>query len=210
MNNVIRNPKVRSLVWGAVIALVAAFFVASGASVANAHAEVVSTSPVDNTQVTTPAVISVTFTQEIVLEFSYISLFDEAGTPVPQEPATLDASSRVMSSAISQSLAPGMYRVVWHNLGVDGHEVDGEFFFEVTATPGEDPATPAEPSTQPSEELPVDPDAEALIAVTRAGDGPTDTGLTTAQIVGWSALGAGVLAGIAAIVVVFVRRRRVG
>ncbi len=206
----IRNRGIRSLVWGAVIALMAAFFVATGASAANAHAEVVSTSPVDNTQVTTPAVISVTFTQEIVLEFSYISLFDEAGTPVPQEPATLDASSRVMSSAISQSLAPGMYRVVWHNLGVDGHEVDGEFFFEVTATPGEDPATPAEPSTQPSEELPVDPDAEALIAVTRAGDGPSDAGLTTVQIVGWSALGAGVLAGIAAIVVVFVRRRRVG
>lgn len=210
MNNAIRNPGIRSLVWGAVITLMAAFFVATGASVANAHADVISTSPVDNTQVTTPSVISVTFTEELVLEYSYISLFDEAGNPVPQEPATLDASGRVMSSAIGQSLAPGMYRVAWHNLSVDGHELDGAFFFEVFENSGGDAVTPAEPSTQPSEELPVDPEAEALIAVTRAGDGPTDAGLATVQIVGWSALGAGVAAGIAGVVVVFIRRRRVG
>jgi methionine-rich copper-binding protein CopC len=179
-------------------------------SAANAHAEGVTTSPVNNTQVATPALISVTFTEELVLEYSSIALFDGAGNPVRQEPATLDASGTVLSSAIPESLAAGTYRVAWHNLSVDGHELDGAFFFEVTATPGEDPATPAEPSTQPSEELPVDPEAEALIAVTRAGDSSQDPGALTVQIIGWSALGAGVLAGIAGLVFVFVRRRRVG
>lgn len=212
MNNSSRFRSIRSFVGAAVIALVATFFVATGASVANAHAEGPSTSPVDGTQVSSPALISVTFTEEIVLEYSYISLFDGAGNPVPQDPATLDASATVLSSAIPQSLAAGMYRVVWHNLGVDGHEVDGEFSFEVTANSGGDGSATADPIAEPTEELPVDPKAEALIAVTRAGDGPTGSGPTTLEIVGWSVLGAGVgvAAGVAAIVVVFVRRRRVG
>jgi methionine-rich copper-binding protein CopC len=177
-------------------------------SAANAHAEGVTTSPVNNTQVATPALISVTFTEELVLEYSSIALFDGAGNPVRQEPATLDASGTVLSSAIPESLAAGTYRVAWHNLSVDGHETDGEFSFEVLANPGGD-AT-AEPTTDPAGEVPVDPEAEALIAVTRAGDSSQDPGALTVQIIGWSALGAGVLAGIAGLVFVFVRRRRVG
>ena len=175
-------------------------------SEANAHAEEVSTSPVAETQVATPALISVTFTEELVLEYSSISLFDGAGNPAPQDPATLDASGMVLSSTIPEALAPGVYRVVWHNLSVDGHEGDGEFLFEVVDNIDGDGAATAEPV----EELPVDPEAEALIAVSRAGDVPADPGVVTVQIIGWSALGAGVVAGGAGLVVVFVRRRRVG
>ena len=119
-------------------------------SAANAHAEVVSTSPVDNTQVVSPAQISVTFTEELVLEYSYISLFDGAGNPVPQEPATVDASGRVMSSGIPQTLAAGMYRAAWHALSVDGHETDGAFFFEVTSGTGGDGSAPSEPIAEPT------------------------------------------------------------
>ena len=132
------------------------------------------------------------------------------GLPVPQEPATVDASGTVLSSTISETLAPGMYRVAWHALSVDGHETDGAFFFEVTANPGGDGAATAEPTAQPLEELPVDPEAEEMIAWSRAGDMPQDPATTAAQIIGWSALGAGVLAGIVVTVLVFVRRRRVG
>jgi hypothetical protein len=49
-----------------------------------------------------------------------------------------------------------------------------------------------------------------MIAWSRAGDMPPDPATTTAQIIGWSALGAGVVAGIVVTVLVFVRRRRVG
>jgi methionine-rich copper-binding protein CopC len=191
-----------------VIALLVAFSVVTGAPAANAHAEGVASSPVNNTQVASPAQISVTFTEDLILEYSYIALFDGAGNPVPQGPATVDASGKVLSSAIPQTLAAGIYRVVWNALSVDGHETDGEFSFEVLANPGGD-AT-AEPTTDPAGEVPVDPEAEALIAVTRAGDIPQDSGAVTVQIIAWSALGAGVLAGIAGLVFVFVRRRRVG
>jgi hypothetical protein len=37
-----------------------------------------------------------------------------------------------------------------------------------------------------------------------------DTGMMTVQIIGWSALAAGVVAGVIALVLVVVRRRRVG
>jgi methionine-rich copper-binding protein CopC len=210
VNNVSRIRSIRSLVGGAVIALVFGFSVVTGAPVANAHAEGVASSPVDNTQVASPAQISVTFTENLILEYSYIALFDGAGNPVPQGPATVDASGRVLSSAIPETLAAGIYRVVWNALSVDGHETDGEFSFEVTANPGGDGSSPAEPIAEPTEELPVDPEAEALIAVTRAGDMPQDSGAMTAQIVGWSALGAGVVAAIVVAALVFVRRRRVG
>jgi methionine-rich copper-binding protein CopC len=205
-----RRRTIRSLVGSSVVALMAAVSVVTGVSAAHGHADVVSTSPVDNTQVASPAQISVTFTEELVLEYSYISLFDGADNPVPQEPATVDASGKVMLSAIPQALAAGMYRVTWHALSVDGHETDGVFFFEVTSGTGGDGSATAEPIAEPTQELPVDPDAEALIAVTRAGDMPQDSVAMTVQIVGWSALGAGVLAGIAWLVLVFVRRRRVG
>jgi methionine-rich copper-binding protein CopC len=205
-----RSTRLRSLVGGAVIALLVAFSVAAGAPAANAHAEGVATSPVGNTQVASPALISVTFTEDLILEYSYISLFDGAGNPVPQEPATVDASGKELSSAIPQTLAAGIYRVVWHALSVDGHETDGDFSFEVTANTGGDGSATAEPIAEPTEELPVDPEAEALIAVTRAGDMPQDAGAMTAQIIGWSALGAGVVAGIVVAALVFVRRRRVG
>jgi hypothetical protein len=39
---------------------------------------------------------------------------------------------------------------------------------------------------------------------------PQDAGAMTAQIIGWSALGAGVVAAIVVGTLVFVRRRRVG
>jgi methionine-rich copper-binding protein CopC len=201
---------VRAVLVSALTVVMSCVLILAGTSAANAHAEGVTTSPVDNTQVTSPALISVTFTEELVLEYSYISLFDAAEGPVPQEPATVDASGKVMSSTISETLTPGMYRVAWHNLSVDGHESDGEFFFEVTGNPGGDGAATAEPTAQPFEELPVDPEAEEMIAWSRAGDMPQDPGVVTAQIIGWSALGAGVLAGIVVTVLVFVRRRRVG
>ena len=208
MSNAPRFRSVRSLVGAAVIALLATFSVAGGTSAAFAHAEPVSTSPVADSQAASPALISVTFTEELVAEYCYITLFDAAGNPVPLEPAVVDVSGTVLSSAVPETLAAGVYRAVWHNVSVDGHEVDGEFSFEVTANPGGD-AT-AEPIAEPTEELPVDPEAEKLIAVTSAGDMPQDAGAMTAQIIGWSALGAGVVAAIVVGTLVFVRRRRVG
>jgi methionine-rich copper-binding protein CopC len=208
MTNTNRFRSVRSLVGAAVIALLATFSVATGASAAFAHAEGVVSSPVADSQVASPALISVTFTEELVAEYSYITLFDAAGNPVPLEPAVVDVSGTVLSSTVPETLAAGVYRAVWHNVSVDGHEEDGEFSFEVTANPGGD-AT-AEPIAEPTEELPVDPEAEKLIAVTSAGDMPQDAGAMTAQIIGWSALGAGVVAAIVVGTLVFVRRRRVG
>ncbi|CAB4887304.1 MAG: hypothetical protein F2808_00110 [Actinobacteria bacterium] len=178
------------------------------ASAASAHAEIVSTSPVDNTQVATPAQISVTFSEQIVLQYSSLALFDGAGNTVPQDAATLDASGTVMAKTIPGSLAAGMYRAAWHNVSVDGHEGDGEFHFEVVDNLGSDNSetTTPEPSVISEPEMTID----ARAYQSTAGDGPPDSGLVPVQIIGWSALGAGVAAGIAAIVVVFVRRRRVG
>ena len=198
----------RAILVSALTVVMSCVLILAGTSAANAHADGVTTSPVDNTQVATPALISVTFTEQLVLEYSSLTLFDGAGNPVPQEPPTLDASGTVLSSAIPESLAAGTYRVAWHNLSVDGHESDGEFLFEVVDNLGPDNSETATPEPAVISEPEMTIDIRAYQST--AGDGPTDAGLATVQIVGWSALGAAVLAGIAAIVVVFVRRRRVG
>jgi len=101
---------------------------------------------------------------------------------------------------------------VWHNVSVDGHEGDGEFFFEVIESRSGDGTASGPPQETPEPSVISEPEMtiDARAYQSTAGDGPTDSGLVPVQIIGWSALGAGVAAGIAAIVVVFVRRRRVG
>jgi len=202
-----------SLRW---LALASLFFAGTSmaimttASPVSAHAEIVSTSPVDNTQVATPAQISVTFSEQIVLQYSSLALFDGAGNAVPQDAAMLDASGTVLATTIPVSLAAGMYRAAWHNVSVDGHEGDGEFHFEVTNNEGEGTAATPEPTVQPNDVTSADPSAEMSIAETRSSVNSNDTGMMTVQIIGWSALAAGVVAGVIALVLVVVRRRRVG
>ena len=198
----------RAISLSAVLLVTSVTAVLLGATAAHAHADVVSTVPVQDTQVAAPAEISVGFSEEIVLEYSSLLLFDGAGNAMPQDAATLDASGTVLATAIPETLAPGMYRVVWHNLSVDGHEEDGEFLFEVVDNLGPDNSETATPEPAVISEPEMTIDARAYQST--AGEGPTDSGLMTVQIVGWSALGAGVVAGVVALVLVFVRRRRVG
>ena len=198
----------RAISLSAVLLVTSATAVLTGATTAHAHAEVVSTVPVQDTQVATPAEISVGFSEEIVLEYSSFLLFDGAGNAMPQDAPTLDASGTVLATAIPETLAPGMYRAVWHNVSVDGHESDGEFLFEVVDNLSPDNSQTATPEPALISEPEITIDARAYQST--AGDAPTDSGLVTVQIIGWSALGAGVVAGVVALVLVFVRRRRVG
>ena len=198
----------RAISLSAVLLVTSATGILMGASAAHAHADGVSTVPANNTQVASPAEISVGFTEQIVIEYSSLLLFDGAGNPMPQGAPTLDASGTVLATAIPETLAPGLYRAVWHNLSVDGHEEDGEFLFEVVDNLGPDNPETATPEPAVISEPEMTIDVRAYQSTT--GEGPTDTGLMTVQIVGWSALGAGVAAGVVALVLVFVRRSRVG
>lgn len=192
---------------------------------ATAHAEVVLTSPEAYTQVGSPAVIAVGLSEQIVLDYSRLVLNDWSGVPMTTDPPTLDVTGTSMEAAVPLKLCPGMYKVTWHALSVDGHETDGDFPFEVTDNLTEGPpvcdqgngggtsagggaaATPTGEATTPSAVMTPEPRITTLGVDAQA---PSDGSSSVVTILGWSALGAGVLAGIAALVVVVVKRRGVG
>lgn len=202
----------------AIVALLAGFVsVTATSGPANAHADVVLTSPEANTQVASPSVIAVGFIEPIVLEYSSVTLLTyPEGSPVTLDAPTLDPTGTSLEARVPATLAPRMYQVVWHNLSVDGHESDGSFKFEVTDNgTGPDVTTPSPevttvvvtPTATPSTSHSPVPISENSGSPTTSG--PTNSGIFLVQIIGWGALGLGVLAGIAALIVVFLRRRKV-
>ena len=193
------------------------------ASPAFAHAEVVLTSPEANTQVAAPPVIAVGLSEQIVLDYSTMALTDATGAAMAMDPTTLDPTGTSMEAAVPLKLCPGMYSVAWHALSVDGHETDGTFPFEVTdnlsegapvcdqgnggGSSGGDTENPAEPVESVPATMTPEPRVTILaIDAQASGEDPN----AWIVITGWSALAAGVLAGIVGVVVVFVKRRRVG
>lgn len=112
------------------LALFGSFFIATSA---NAHADVVSTSPTDGSDVDiAPAQISITFSEPVLEEGTAIVLNQADGTEIPVGPVTLDGSTiSVISPA---DLAAGEYKVTWRAAADDGHVLTGEFGFTFNGT----------------------------------------------------------------------------
>lgn len=213
----------RSGLTAAIVCVLALVSGIVGATPAFAHAELVLTSPEANTQVGAPSVIAVGLSEQIVLEYSTLALTDGTGAAMTTDPTTLDPTGTSMQAAVGLKLCPGMYSVAWHALSVDGHETDGTFPFEVTdnlaegtpvcdqgnggASPGGDSAnTPVPVETVPAIMTP-EPRVTILAVDAQMTDDDPNVWIV---VTGWSALAAGILAGIAWLIVVFVKRRRVG
>ena len=104
------------------------------ATPALAHAELLRAMPQPGSVVSTsPPEVRLQFSEGIEGRFSGLDLVASNGGRVPGRVPLGRAQMQgtAMVFPITKPLPPGVYRVNWHVLSVDGHKVQGSFTFEV-------------------------------------------------------------------------------
>ena len=112
--------------------LVAVLALAS-AGTAFAHGDLATPNPAAGATVkTAPTEVSITFTEEVEPKFSSIEVLDAQGQRVDEgEAHTAPDNAKVLSVGL-KPLAPGTYKVIWHNTSVDdSHKTKGSYEFTV-------------------------------------------------------------------------------
>jgi hypothetical protein len=93
-----------------------------------AHARLVKSTPAKGAKVTSPAHITLRFSEALEPAFSGALLLDQDGRNVSGEPVKVDGPLMILTPG---RLAPGVYHVSWHSVGRDTHRLDGDFSFTV-------------------------------------------------------------------------------
>jgi len=106
-----------------------------------AHAELVESDPADGETIETPAKLTATFSEELVVDGSNVIVRNEAGQEVARGAVGEETEAMVVELA---ALPAGDYVARWTARGDDGHVTRGEIRFSVAAiaTPTPVPATP--------------------------------------------------------------------
>ena len=113
-------------------ALTAALLLGSASTVL-AHAHLVAQVPAADTQVlAAPDALSLTFSEELEIGFSGITLKGPDGANVPTDkPALSPETPKRMMVPLDGAIAPGRYDVEWHVLSKDGHRTQGTYSFSI-------------------------------------------------------------------------------
>ncbi len=116
--------------------LVIAAWLALPPGTASAHAELIrSDPPADGLEVTAPDHLTLTFTEDVVLDrpAPVISMLDESGGPVGASPLPIGESDDPRTLVVEiPDLDRGTYTVAWTvTSATDGHTLDGAFAFRV-------------------------------------------------------------------------------
>lgn len=82
---------------------------------------------------TAPAQVRIWFDGELEPAFSSITVTDAGGTRVDRANAAVDRESRRLIQVSLLPLAPGVYKVKWSVLAVDGHRTEGDYTFTLKA-----------------------------------------------------------------------------
>jgi methionine-rich copper-binding protein CopC len=119
------------------IGLVLASFLLIWASApsAQAHTELVSSSPAADEQVAAPTAITLTFTEAPILEGSSIVLSDANGTQYTAE--SMNVEGTTLSGDWPADLPVGYTKVYWRAVSDDGHVVTGDYSFYYSAAAAE-------------------------------------------------------------------------
>jgi methionine-rich copper-binding protein CopC len=81
-----------------------------------------------------PDSITIWYTDAIDIHDSWIRVFDANGVRIDLNNSSIPAGSpRGLTVGLPPDLSPGVYRVSWRNLSVDGDGLDGSFSFGVSA-----------------------------------------------------------------------------
>ena len=90
--------------------------------------------PAADATVSSPAEVRLWFTEAAAEGSVGIRLVDPAGVGVETAEVVHDAQdAKVYSVAVGRRLAAGRYTVAWRGIGDDGHTVQGNFAFTVSA-----------------------------------------------------------------------------
>jgi copper resistance protein C len=117
-----------------IAAALAAFgFVSLAASAAaRAHAFLDRSNPAVGSSVpTSPAAVTLWFTQELEPAFSTVTVTDKSGNRVDIGGAQVDPKDPTELRVPLKPLPPGTYKVAWRVVSVDTHPTEGDFTFEV-------------------------------------------------------------------------------
>ena len=85
--------------------------------------------PVGAVLTTAPTQVRIWFDGDLEPAFSTIIVTDSAGQHVDQGNAQVDPKNRRLLAVTLTALPPGVYKVVWRVLAVDGHRTQGDFRF---------------------------------------------------------------------------------
>ncbi|WP_329080285.1 MULTISPECIES: copper resistance CopC family protein [unclassified Streptosporangium] len=127
-----------------VTALLCAVFLTLGTPAALAHDRLKSSSPDRGAKVAALERIKLVFTTRV--RFPAVALREAGGTTVDLGKPKVDGDT--VTSGVPETLASGKYVIAWRVVSTDGHPIEGEIPFTVTA-----PATPsatAEPTPEPA------------------------------------------------------------
>jgi copper resistance protein C len=80
-----------------------------------------------------PRVVRILFGGDIEPAFSTIEVKDAAGRRIDTGDARLDERNRRILRVGLPMLGPGVYRVTWQVLAIDGHRNEGAYVFTVTS-----------------------------------------------------------------------------
>jgi len=159
-------------VFAAVLLAVAA--AVGAAAPAQAHDQIISTSPSEDSHVdTAPAEVSMVYTDSLIEVGAVVLVMDDTDKDWADGPVALDGPNA--TQAIKPGMQDGIYQVRWRVVSSDGHPISGVYDFAVgTATLTTDTSTSTSTRTETST------DAEATADPAAAGpDEDTATGATS-------------------------------
>ena len=110
--------------------LAAAAFVLSS-TYALAHAHPTSMTPAADASVSSPATVSVTFSEALEPKFSTLKVLGEDGKQRNTAAAAAVAKDPRTLTLALPALPPGTYTVRWVSVATDGHRLEGSYKFSV-------------------------------------------------------------------------------
>jgi len=103
------------------------------ATAAYAHAFLDHASPgVGATVSGSPSVLTLSFTQGVVVAFSSVTISGDGGAVPASKPVNDPSNQQIIHVRLGHPLRPGTYTVSWHVLSVDTHRTAGSYRFTVS------------------------------------------------------------------------------
>jgi methionine-rich copper-binding protein CopC len=104
-----------------------------------AHPKLVSSQPAANSAVSKPKLISLTFAEKLVPQFSGFDLVmtgmpgmsDHAPMPISGFTPIVGPDGKTLSAQLPRALPAGSYELNWHAVAADTHRIQGKFVFSV-------------------------------------------------------------------------------